>query len=193
MATAHAPTQVVTQEGGARFPSERSSQDEDLQARNLPEAPPVARGHAIAQSDRRGTDEQIVRSDARAPRGEICPERSVEARGHEVEGEDRKDGEKALHEDLPALALGGRCRTVDAVQELGSSDRGNADGLVGVRVQGTIEIERPPFGGDEDRRIDQRPHGDRGGRPWFRIIQVRNKGFLRLDPRIRLSASEDTD
>ena len=73
--------------------------------------------------------------------------------------------------ELTALALRDRGRPLDAVQELGSSDRRNADGLVGVRAQGVVEIEPPPFGGDEDRRIDQRPHGDRGRRPWLRAAR----------------------
>lgn len=55
-------------------PPEQSSEDDDFQARDLPEATPVARGHAIAQSNRRGTDQQIMGSDARALRGEACPE-----------------------------------------------------------------------------------------------------------------------
>jgi hypothetical protein len=60
---------------------------------------------------------------------------------------------------------------VDAVQELGRGDRGDADGVVGVRVQRIVEIERAPFGGDENRRVDQRPHGDLGGRPWLRVAR----------------------
>ena len=66
-----------------------------------------------------------MRSDARALRGEICPERSVEARGHEVEGEDEEAGEEPFHQGLAALPLCGCRRSVDAVQELGSRDRGN--------------------------------------------------------------------
>ena len=89
----------------------------------------------------------------------------MDPRGHEVEREDRKHGEQSFDERFPALALGGGCRPVDAVQELGSTDRGDADGLPAMCVQGIVELERPPFGGDKDRRIDQRPHGDRGGRP----------------------------
>ena len=95
----------------------------------------------------------------------------MEAGGHEVDGEDGQDGEEPLHEDLPAVALCDGGRTVDAVQELGSRDRGNADGLVGVRVQGALEIDRPTLGGDEDRRVDQRPHGDLGNRPWLRVTR----------------------
>jgi hypothetical protein len=37
---------------------------------------------------------------------------------------------------------------VDAVQEFGSGDRGNADGLLGAGAQGVVEIERPPSSGD---------------------------------------------
>jgi hypothetical protein len=31
--------------------------------------------------------------------------------------------------------------------------------------QGGIELERSPLGCDQDRRVDQRAHGDRGTRP----------------------------
>jgi hypothetical protein len=89
----------------------------------------------------------------------------MDPRGHEVEREDRKYGEQSFDEHFPALPLGGGCRPVDAVQELGSADRGNAGGLLAMCAQGIDEVERPLFGGDKDRRIDQRPQGDRGGRP----------------------------
>jgi hypothetical protein len=95
----------------------------------------------------------------------------MDPRGHQVEREDRKHGEQSFDKRFPALPLGGGRRPVDAVQELGSADRGNTGGLLAVCVQGIAEVERPPFGGDEDRRIDQRPHGDRGGRPWLRAAR----------------------
>jgi len=147
------------------------SEDYDLQAWDLPEATPVARGHAIAQGNRRGTDQEIMGSDACPLRGEACPKCGMDPRGPEVEGEYRKHGEEPLDKSFTALPLRDRCRPVDAVQEFGSSDRRNADGLLGVRAQGVVEIELPPFSGDEDRRIDQRPHGDRGGRPWLRAAR----------------------
>ena len=88
----------------------------------------------------------------------------MDPRRHEVEREDRKHRQQSFHKGFSALPLGGRCRPMDAVQELRSADRGNADRLLAMRTQG-IEVERPPFGGDKDRRVDQRPQGDRGGRP----------------------------
>ena len=90
----------------------------------------------------------------------------MDPRGHEVEREDRKDGEEPLYKRFPALPLRRRGRPVDTMQELGSGDRGDADGFLGVRAQRAFENERPTFSGDKDRRIDQRPHGDRGRRPW---------------------------
>jgi len=95
----------------------------------------------------------------------------MDPRRPEVEREDRKDGEEALDKRVAAPSLRRRCRPVDAMQELGSGDRGNADGFLGARAQGAFENERPTFGGDEDRRIDQRPHDDRGGRPWLRAAR----------------------
>ena len=95
----------------------------------------------------------------------------MDPRCHEVEREDRKHGKQPLDKRFTALPLCGSCRPVDAVQELGSGDRSNADWLLGVRAQGVVKIERPPFGADKDRRIDQRPHGDRCGRPWLRAAR----------------------
>ena len=95
----------------------------------------------------------------------------MDPRCHEVEREDREHGKEPLDERFTALTLCGGCRPVDAVQEFGGCDRGNADGLLGVRAQCALEIKRPPFGGDQDRRIDQRPHGNRGGRPWLRAAR----------------------
>jgi hypothetical protein len=37
-----------------------------------------------------------------------------------------------------------------------------------VRPQGGVEIDGQALRGDEHRRVDQRPHGDRGRRPWLR-------------------------
>jgi hypothetical protein len=37
-----------------------------------------------------------------------------------------------------------------------------------VHAQGGVEIEDQALRGDQDRRIDQRPHGDRGRRPCLR-------------------------
>lgn len=95
----------------------------------------------------------------------------MDPRRPEVEREDGKHREEALDERFPALPLRGGCRPVDAMQEFGSGDRGNADRFLGVRAQGAFENERPTFSGDKDRRIDQRPHGDRGGRPWLRAAR----------------------
>ena len=91
-------------------------EDDHFQARDLPEAAPVARGHAIAQSNRRRTDQEIVGSDACALRGEACPEGGVDPRRHQVEREDRKHGEEPLDERFPALPLCRGCRALDAVQ-----------------------------------------------------------------------------
>ena len=141
------------------------SENDDRQARDLSEAAAVARSHAIAQGNRRGSDQEIVGSDARPLRCEACPKRCMDPRRHEVEREDRKHGEEPLDERRPALPLRGRGRPVNAVQEFGSGDGGNPDGVLGVRVQGGVEVERQALRGDQDRRIDQRPQGDRGGRP----------------------------
>ncbi len=95
----------------------------------------------------------------------------MDPRCREVEREDRNHGEEPFDKPSPALPLYGSCRPVDAMQEFGSGDRGDPDGLLGVRAQSVVEIECPPFGADKDRRIDQRPHGDRGGRPWLRAAR----------------------
>lgn len=51
------------------------------------------------------------------------------------------------------------------MEELGRGDRGNPDRLVWIRAQGGIELKISPLGRDQDRRVDQRPHGERGTRP----------------------------
>lgn len=88
---------------------------------------------------------------------------------HEVEREERKDREKAFHESLTTASLGGCGRAVDAVQQLGSGDRRNAYRLVGVPRKHGVEVEPVAFDGDEDGRIDQRPHGDLGKRACPRV------------------------
>ena len=57
---------------------------------------------------------------------------------------------------------------MDVMQELGCGDRRDSNRLVGVTGQGGLEIEGPALGGDQNGRIDQRPRGDRGSRPWWR-------------------------
>ena len=93
------------------------SEDDDFQARDLPEATPVACGHAIAQGNRGGTDQEIMGSDASPFRGEACPKCGMDSRGPDVEGEHREHGEEPLDKRFTALALRDRGRPVDAVQE----------------------------------------------------------------------------
>lgn len=51
------------------------------------------------------------------------------------------------------------------MQELGGGDRGDPDRLVWMRGKGGIEPQIAPLGRDQDRRVDQRAHGERGTRP----------------------------
>ena len=89
----------------------------------------------------------------------------MDARGHEVEREDRKRLQEPLDERLPTMPLCTSCRSMHPVPEFGGGDRGDADRLVWMRGQGGIELKSSPFGRDQDRRVDQRAHGDRGTRP----------------------------
>lgn len=89
----------------------------------------------------------------------------MNARRHQVEREDGKRVQEPLDERLPTMPLGTGRRPLDPMQELGRGDRGDPDGLVWMRGQGGIELKISPLGGDEDRRINQRAHGDRGRRP----------------------------
>jgi len=46
------------------------------------------------------------------------------------------------------------------VPKFGSGNRGNADRLICMRGHGRVEIEDPPFRRNQNRRVDQRAHGD---------------------------------
>jgi hypothetical protein len=40
-----------------------------------------------------------------------------------------------------------------------------------MRGHGSLEIEGLPLGSDQDGRVDQRAHGDRGKRFWLRTAR----------------------
>jgi len=89
----------------------------------------------------------------------------MQPRGYEVKGEDRQRLEESLDEGFPPLPLAGGCGPMDSVQELGGRDRGDADRLLALPGSRRVEVQDAPFDGNQDRRIDQRPHGVRGSSP----------------------------
>lgn len=92
-------------------------------------------------------------------------------RRHEVEWKDGEDRQEPLDEALSTLPLRGICGAMDTVQELGGGDGGDADRLIRMRGHGSLEIEGLPLGSDQDGRVDQRAHGDRGKRFWLRTAR----------------------
>ncbi len=129
----------------------RDSKNDEFQAGDPPETAPVACGDAIAYSYRGGPDQEIMRPDVRSLCSEACPERSVYPRRDEVEGENGEHGQEPLDERFSALPLNGGCRAMDAVQELGSSDRGDADWVLRICGHRFVEIQGPSLGGNQDR------------------------------------------
>jgi len=141
------------------------SKDDDFQARDPPKTAAVARRDPITYGYGGGPDQEVMSPNGHPLRRETRPERSMDARGHEVEREDRKRLQEPLDEGLPTMPLCTSCRSMHPMQEFGGGDRGDADRLVWMRDQGGIELKSSPFGRDQDRRVDQRAHGDRGTRP----------------------------
>jgi hypothetical protein len=83
--------------------SETVSQDDDIQAWDLPKATPLACGHAIAQGNGRGTEE-IMGSDAWLFEARPAPS-AAWIRGPKVERKHRKHGEAPLDKSFTALTL----------------------------------------------------------------------------------------
>ncbi len=145
---------------------ERVGSEKDyFQAGNLTEAASIARGDPKTDGQRGGSDQKIMRRNARSLRGKARPERSVQPCRDEVKREDGQHVQESLDKGFPTPPLSSRRRSMDAVQQLGGGDRGNAHRFLAVCGHNRVEIQGPPFGGDQDRRVDQRPHGDRGNRP----------------------------
>lgn len=69
-------------------------------------------------------------------------------------------------EGLAALASSGAGGAMYAVQQLRGGDGGDGHGLAPVGGESGLQVHLPTLRGDQDRGVDQRPHGDLGARPW---------------------------
>jgi hypothetical protein len=101
---------------------------DDLQAGDTSEMSEVDSGDSPAPGDSGCGDQAIVRSDVAARRNEVGPDACVSPGTQEIEAERGKGDEQGLHERTASRSMFRR-RAMNAVQQLGCSDRSHADGL----------------------------------------------------------------
>lgn len=102
-------------------------------------------------------DKKVVGADEFPRFLESGPDFGVTAGDREVEVDDFDPREYVLDEIGAGLAAGWRCPG-NTMEQLGSGDRGQEKGLVGVEAEERRKIQAASLGGDEDRGIEDQSH-----------------------------------